>query len=105
MAFLIAPFGQPWLAILSDTRRPGFEVLATDGFDDAPQRPEPADRLLTAAEAARLLNCSIDTVYRHARSWPFAVRVGRRSVRFSQNGIAAYATKRYNPKSKGGCVK
>jgi len=47
------------------------------------------DRLLTAEQAAELMACSPDYLYRRAKSLPFARRVGR-MLRFSERGILAY---------------
>jgi predicted DNA-binding transcriptional regulator AlpA len=49
------------------------------------------DRLLTAAEAARVLSVSEDTVY--GKEWPFTVRIGH-SVRFSAEGIQEFLRSR-----------
>jgi len=59
-----------------------------------PQRPEsPApsgsDRLLTAKEAALLLNLSTDFLYKHEAAKPFRVRFGN-EVRFSLAGIQRF---------------
>jgi hypothetical protein len=48
------------------------------------------DRLLTAAEAAKVLRLSVDYLYRHASRLPFAVRPTPRSLRFSSQGIDQY---------------
>lgn len=47
------------------------------------------DRLLNVQAAAFKLGCSRDYLYRHAKTLPFTVRVGRR-VRFSVRGIDTY---------------
>lgn len=49
-------------------------------------RPEPADSLLTADEAANVLHLSPKTLYRNADKYPFARREGR-LVRFSARGV------------------
>ncbi len=49
-------------------------------------RPEPPDRLLTAEEAAPILNVSPATLYRKADRLPFSRREGR-LVRFSARGL------------------
>lgn len=54
-----------------------------------PANSEP-DRLVDAAEAARLLGRSKDYVYGHARVFPFTVRGDGRAVRFSLGGIQRY---------------
>lgn len=48
-----------------------------------------SDKLLTVEEAAELMACSADYLYRRAKSLPFARRVGR-MLRFSEKGITAY---------------
>lgn len=52
--------------------------------------PLTADHLLTAQQAAELLNLSPDTLYRKARSFPFTVLLPGRQVRFSALGIERY---------------
>jgi predicted DNA-binding transcriptional regulator AlpA len=47
----------------------------------------PADKLLTISEASRKLGMSQDYLYRKATNLPFTVRVGRRSLRFSEQGM------------------
>jgi predicted DNA-binding transcriptional regulator AlpA len=47
------------------------------------------DRLLTAQQAAELMACSPDYLYRRAKSFSFVRRVGR-MLRFSEKGILAY---------------
>lgn len=44
------------------------------------------DTLLTVEEAAAMLKCSEDWLYRRAKSLSFTVRVGR-NLRFSERGI------------------
>jgi hypothetical protein len=54
----------------------------------APAQPAPADdKLLSCAEAAKLLHCSKDTLYRG--DFPFAKRLGRKKL-YSHNGIMEY---------------
>lgn len=53
------------------------------GQRDAP----PADKLLSAAEAAKLLQVSTRWLYRHAATLPYAVRLSPTVVRFSLNKI------------------
>lgn len=54
---------------------------------NAPAQPAPADTLLSCAEAAKLLHCSRDTLYRG--DFPFTKRLGRKKL-FSSAGIVAY---------------
>jgi hypothetical protein len=46
------------------------------------------DRLLTVAEAKKILGYSADYIYRNAHRLPFIIRQGR-SVRISQNKLSA----------------
>lgn len=52
------------------------------------------DRLLTAFEAAQRLGATEDWLYRHANTLPFAVRVGKKHLRFSEVGIERYIRQR-----------
>jgi predicted DNA-binding transcriptional regulator AlpA len=52
------------------------------------------DWLLTAAEAAQKLGVTEDWLYRHANMLPFAVRVGKKLLRFSATGIERYIRQR-----------
>jgi predicted DNA-binding transcriptional regulator AlpA len=46
------------------------------------------------ADAAAKLGTSEDWVYRHAKTLPFTVRVGKKSLRFSKAGIDRYIRQR-----------
>jgi predicted DNA-binding transcriptional regulator AlpA len=46
-----------------------------------------ADRLLVIQEAARMLNTSVDWLYRQWRTLPFVVQLSPRQLRFSAKGI------------------
>ena len=61
--------------------------------------PHTADRLLTPAEVAERFGRSVDWVYRMASRWPFTVREGRKTVRFSQAGLE----KHLRAKTSGRC--
>jgi predicted DNA-binding transcriptional regulator AlpA len=63
------------------------EELATLKFHRGPTPAE--DRLLTAGQAAALLNVSERWLYKHASKLPYAVRLSENVVRFSQNKIQA----------------
>jgi predicted DNA-binding transcriptional regulator AlpA len=52
------------------------------------------DRLLTVAEAAQKLGATEDWLYRHANNLPFAVRVGKKHLRFSEAGMERYIWQR-----------
>lgn len=60
----------------------------------APARPDDAegDRLIGVPEAAGLLGCSKDHLYRTANNYPFVLREGR-AVRFSLRGLQAWISK------------
>ena len=51
-------------------------------------------RLLTTPEAAQKLGATEDWLYRHANTLPFAVRVGKKHLRFSEAGIERYIRQR-----------
>jgi predicted DNA-binding transcriptional regulator AlpA len=52
------------------------------------------DRMLTAKEAAGRLGMSREWIYKHAHRLPFALRVGRRAIRFSERGITRWQERR-----------
>ncbi len=69
------------------------EIGTTTANKAAPDR----ERLLTAAEVAARTGLSLDYVYRHARRWPFARKIGRAS-RFSESGLERWlASRRPSP--------
>lgn len=47
------------------------------------------ERLLTVDEAAKVLSVTRDYIYRHAKGFPFTVRLGSH-LRFSASGIARF---------------
>lgn len=49
-----------------------------------------ADRQLTAQEVAEVLRCSVPQVYRQARRWAFARKLGHRTLRVSEAGLLAW---------------
>lgn len=56
----------------------------------APTPASPPDRLLTPREAATRLSVEVRWLYRHADQLPFTRRLGPRTLRFSEAGIARY---------------
>ena len=54
-------------------------------------RPPPSanasDRMLHADEVAARTGLSRDYIYRHAKTFPFTHRIGRRALRFSEQGL------------------
>lgn len=71
-----------WARLTLTQSNGGHEDSSSDG-----------DRLLSAKEAAAKLGSSSDWLYRHSRSLPFTVRMGRR-VQFSEAGIERYIRQR-----------
>jgi predicted DNA-binding transcriptional regulator AlpA len=57
-----------------------------DGQSAGPQ----GDRLLDVEAAAGKLGTSADWLYRNASRLPFAIRVGKKQLRFSETGIDRY---------------
>lgn len=55
--------------------------------------PDPADELLTVADVARLLKVSPKVVYANAAALG-AVRLSRRSIRFSRKMVTRYIERR-----------
>ena len=63
--------------------------LITDsgnGIQSEPISHKP-EELLTAKEAAKLLNVSVHWMYRHASELPFTRRLSRKALRFSKAGL------------------
>jgi predicted DNA-binding transcriptional regulator AlpA len=62
------------------------------------------DRLLTVAEAADKLACSVDWLYRHAKKLPFIVRPtgSQGALRFASRGIEHYLQRRTGSHASGG---
>ena len=48
------------------------------------------DRLLTPSEAAEILNVPVRWLYRHTPRLPFARRLSRKRLRFSESGLRRY---------------
>jgi excisionase family DNA binding protein len=63
-------------------------LQAINGNGAAPTpEPEQSDRLLTVSEAAKRLGVSRRYVYGHADEYPFARRLGPKTLRFSERGL------------------
>jgi predicted DNA-binding transcriptional regulator AlpA len=61
------------------------------GRDEAPE----SERLLMPSEAAALLGVTVSWLYRHAGRLPFARRLSRKALRFSESGLRRWlATKK-----------
>jgi predicted DNA-binding transcriptional regulator AlpA len=52
------------------------------------------DRLLTVKQTARILGMSEDWLYRNADRLPFTRRTGRRTIRFSEQGLKRHLADR-----------
>ena len=70
--------------------RAQLKMLHSKKSEPSPQE----DRLLTVVEASDKLGMTKDYLYRHARTFPFSVRVGSKQLRFSLNGIERYIKER-----------
>ncbi len=73
-------------AVLAERARGG----ASPARVEVGARQAEADRLLTAQEVAELLRCSVAQVYRQARRWAFARKLGHRTLRVSEAGLRAW---------------
>ncbi len=68
-------------------------LVSPNGSHSAPTSSEP-DRLLTAEEAAPILGVTPRWLYRHARQLPFARRLSRKALRFSEAGLHRFLAAR-----------
>jgi predicted DNA-binding transcriptional regulator AlpA len=68
-------------------------LVNRNGSHPAPGPAEP-DRLLTADEAAPIIGMTPRWLYRHARQLPFARRLSRKALRFSEVGLRRYLASR-----------
>ena len=62
-------------------------LRAEQPVPSAPPAPSSPDRLLTVDEAATVLSVSQRWLYDHAGRLPFARRLSRRALRFSETGM------------------
>lgn len=65
-------------------------IAELDGIEDGPTTPQAPDRMLTAPEAALMLNVTPRWLYRNAPRLPFAKKLSRKCVRFSEAGLRRY---------------
>jgi len=75
---------------LSEIERRLLARLITDTTRNFPE----GDRLLTAEQAAELLNTTKDWLRRHGSRLPFTVRLSDGQVRYSSKGIQRFITTR-----------
>ena len=78
---------------------PGADVLRVvlaelGDVDGEPDAGGPGDRLLTAEEAALMLGVTVRWCYDHAKRLPFAKRLSRKCLRFSEAGLRRYLARR-----------
>jgi predicted DNA-binding transcriptional regulator AlpA len=69
-------------------------LSAPNGQGKARATPAEPDRLLTADEAAPVMGVKPRWLYRHARQLPFARRLSRKALRFSEAGLRRYMAAR-----------
>lgn len=69
-------------------------VLQLLGEADGVSSGQAEDYRLTAEEAAVMLNVSVDWLYRRTKELPFARKLSRKVVRYSEAGIKRYLTQR-----------
>lgn len=81
-----APVAVVLRSVLAD-----LEVLNNENGGNGTTPPvAPPDRLLTVEETANRMGVRVEWLYRHARRLPFARHLGRRTLRFSESGLARY---------------
>jgi predicted DNA-binding transcriptional regulator AlpA len=68
-------------------------LVSQNGSHSASVPSEP-DRFLTAEEAAPVLGVTPRWLYRHSRKLPFARRLSRKALRFSEAGLRRWAAAR-----------
>jgi predicted DNA-binding transcriptional regulator AlpA len=68
-------------------------LVSPNGSHPAAGPAEP-DRLLTADEAAPIIGMTPRWLYRHAKQLPFARRLSRKALRFSEAGLRRYMASR-----------
>ena len=61
--------------------------LFTASQTNGPPESHDGDRLLTPEEASRILGASVRWLYRHSKQLPFARRLSRKALRFSEAGL------------------
>ena len=62
--------------------------------EPARAHPPEAERLLTPPDAAALLGVTVTWLYRHAGRLPFARRLSRKALRFSEAGLRRWLAAR-----------
>src|SRR5262249_49769428 len=76
-----------WLAKVEGLAAVLRAVLAASHVGQEVTKPaQDDDQLLTAEEVGRRLGLTTKQVYRRCGNWPFARRIGKRTLRFSELG-------------------
>jgi predicted DNA-binding transcriptional regulator AlpA len=57
-------------------------------------KPPQNEQMLMAKEAAKILACSEDWLYRNAKKLPFARKLGPKNLRFSKSGLEKWLASR-----------
>ena len=73
-----------------------FRTIVREEIKAAMNGSGNADKLLTLEEAAEILGMSVKWLYRNAQKLPFTRKLGRKTLRFSHNGIQKYLAARIN---------
>jgi predicted DNA-binding transcriptional regulator AlpA len=71
-----------------------LKALAIPAGANGQPNPPAEDRLLTPEEAAARFGVSVKWLYRHHRRLPFARKLSRRALRFSERGLQHYLATR-----------
>jgi len=72
---------------------PREALLEALGPEAPPATDNEPDHLLTVRETAKLLDVSTKYLYTHADEYPFTRRLGKKTLRFSAQGIARFLSK------------
>ena len=83
------------LGQLEEARARAWAQLLGPASGSHPAETKPQDgRWLTAVEAASLLRVSPRWLYRHQKKLPFARRLSRKCIRFSEAGLRRWQAKK-----------
>jgi predicted DNA-binding transcriptional regulator AlpA len=71
-----------------------LERAPIETAEPVPVQALESERLLAPPEAAALLGVTVSWLYRHARRLPFARRLSRKALRFSEPGLRRWLATR-----------
>ena len=102
----IDPTGEATIALQNEGNKNPFDMLldsiriiVREEIAAATGKHDDSDRLLTADEAAAILDVNIRWLYRHAAKLPFTRRISRKNIRFSETGLRRWvAAKKPGPR-------